>query len=447
MSAEPRIMKAVGKTSLRQLAENLRAGRRDPVDIVRQALDRANSNAGRNVYVWLDRERAMQRAAALASLFPKRSSRPALYGLPVSLKDCFDLAGTVTTCGTHFYAQRNAVAGADSAVARRLLASGAVIVGKTHLHPLAYGITGENPNYGDCTQPGRPERLTGGSSSGAAASVVERSACAAIGTDTGGSIRVPAALCGLAGYRSSYEVSRNLWSGGAHLAPSFDTLGWIYRSLEDGPWLGRALFDLPKTEAAWQHPRVAVVGQGFLSDCERAVLEGYESVQQEMERCGALLQEADVGFWRESTDIFAPIQAREAATLHAGHFDAFEPAIRDRLTWGAGIREDELSSLRERRVAFCDRMDALFQTCDLLVLPASPVTALQVGADHFQTRLRLLRYTTPISLAGLPAVTIPAAAGIDAGGVQVVAKHGSDAALLEWSARIGRGRRLSVESR
>src|SRR5579859_4162868 len=107
MSAEPRIMKAVGKTSLRRLAESLRAGRRDPVDIARQALDQANGNAGRNVYLWLDRERAMQRAAALASLFPERSSRPALYGLPVSLKDCFDLAGTVTTCGTHFYAHHN----------------------------------------------------------------------------------------------------------------------------------------------------------------------------------------------------------------------------------------------------------------------------------------------------------------------------------------------------
>jgi Asp-tRNA(Asn)/Glu-tRNA(Gln) amidotransferase A subunit family amidase len=447
MSADIARMREGAEISLHQMCENLRTGREDPVGIARQALDRANGNAGRNTYLWLDSDRALQRAATLGSLFPDLSARPALYGLPVSLKDCFDLAGTVTTCGTRFYAQHNPVAGADSAVARRLLARGAVIIGKTHLHPLAYGITGENPDYGDCTQPGRPQRLTGGSSSGAVASVLEGSAFAAIGTDTGGSIRVPAALCGLAGYRSSYEVSRDLWAGGAHLAPSFDTIGWLYRSLEDGPMLARALFDLPNGDAVWQHPTVAAVGPEFLFDCEQAVLEGYESVNSEMERLGASLQEAGVSFWRESMDIFARIQAHEAAELHAGHFDAFQPAIRDRLAWGSGIEEAELSSLRKRRAAFCARMDALFEICELLVLPAAPVTELRAGADHSQTRQRLLRYTTPISLAGFPAVTIPAAAGADAGGVQVVAKQGSDAALLDWSARIGRARRLAAEKR
>ena len=445
MSADVRMVEVDAKTSLERLSGDLRTGRADPVVVARQALHRANRNAGHNTYLWLDKECALQRAASLGSLFPDPSRRPSLYGLPVSLKDCFDLAGTVTTCGTRFYAQHNPVAGADSAVARRLLARGVVIVGKTHLHPLAYGITGENPDYGDCTQPGRPLRLTGGSSSGAAASVLEGSALAAIGTDTGGSIRVPAALCGLAGYRSSYRVSCDLWAGGAHLAPSFDTIGWLYRSLEDGPWLARALFDLPNGDAAWQHPRVAVVGPEFLVDCEQAVLEGYESVKSEMERLGASLQEADVSFCRESTEIFAPIQAHEAAELHAGRFDAFEPAIRDRLAWGAGIAEAELSSLRNRRAAFCARMQELFQTCELLVLPASPVAELRAGADHSQTRQRLLRYTTPVSLAGLSTVTIPAAAGVDLGGVQAVARQGSDAALLEWSARIGRARRQAAE--
>jgi Asp-tRNA(Asn)/Glu-tRNA(Gln) amidotransferase A subunit family amidase len=444
MSADSRMMEVGAKTSLGRMCDDLHRDREDPAVVARQALDRANGNSGRNTYLWLSNERAMQRATNLDSLFPDPSLRPALYGLPVSIKDCFDLAGAVTTCGTRFYAQHNPLAGADSAVARRLLDRGAVILGKTHLHPLAYGITGENPDYGDCTQPGRPQRLTGGSSSGAVASVLEGSAVAAIGTDTGGSIRVPAALCGLAGYRASYRVSRELWAGGAHLAPSFDTIGWLYRDLEDGPWLARTLFDLPNGDAPWQHPRVAVAGPEFLFDCEQAVLEGYDSVKSEMERLGASLQEADVSFWRESTEIFAPIQAHEAAELHAGRFDAFEPAIRDRLAWGADIAEAELSSLRNRRAAFCTRMDQLFKTCELLVLPAAPLTELRAGADHSQTRQRLLRYTTPISLAGLPTVTIPAAAGVDAGAVQAAARQGSDAALLEWSARIGRARRLPV---
>ena len=113
-------------------------------------------------------------------------------------------------------------------------------------HQLPYGITGQNPDYGDCVQTNDALRLTGGSSSGAAASVQEGSAVAAIGTDTGGSIRAPAALCGLAGYRASIDLAhqRGLWRGGVHLAPSFDTLGWLFRDLRDAPLLAEALFGL-----------------------------------------------------------------------------------------------------------------------------------------------------------------------------------------------------------
>ena len=135
----------------------------------------------------------------------------------------------------HFYRDRDGKATRDSWLVERLRASGAVIVGKTHLHPLAYGITGENPEYGDCAQPRDSGGLTGGSSSGAAASVQEGSAVVAIGTDTGGSVRAPAALCGLAGYRAT--LGRGNWRGGAHLAESFDTFGWLFRDLEDAPFL------------------------------------------------------------------------------------------------------------------------------------------------------------------------------------------------------------------
>ena len=116
--------------------------------------------------------------------------------------------------------------------------AGAVITGKTHLHPLAYGITGENPEFGDCLQPGDRGALTGGSSSGAAASVLEGSAVAAIGTDTGGSVRAPAASV-RAGWVSRV-VGRGDWRGGAHLAQSFDTMGWLFRDLEDAPLLARS---------------------------------------------------------------------------------------------------------------------------------------------------------------------------------------------------------------
>src|SRR4030095_17082806 len=120
--------------------------------------------------------------------------KPLLYGLPISLKDCFDLQGFKTTAGTKFYAERNQTAASDSAVAARLREQGAVITGKTHLHPLAYGITGENRDFGDCVQPRDASLLTGGSTSGGAASVQEGSAVAAIGTDPGGSLSGPTRL-------------------------------------------------------------------------------------------------------------------------------------------------------------------------------------------------------------------------------------------------------------
>src|SRR5271156_5209242 len=215
-------------SELRAVLARLATGEVTPREVTEQALARANSNAGKNVYIALNVEQALREAEELPARFPG-AAKPALYGLPVSLKDLFDLQGFPTSSGSRFYAERHGVALEDSAVAARLRAQGAVIVGKTHLHQLAYGITGGNPDYGDCVQPGAPQWLTGGSSSGAAASVMEGSALAAIGTDTGGSIRVPAALCGLTGYRASIGFAD--WTGTAHLAPSFDTMGWLFRDL------------------------------------------------------------------------------------------------------------------------------------------------------------------------------------------------------------------------
>src|SRR5271156_4499001 len=247
-----------------------------------EAIARANSNPGRNVYLAMDSERILAEAEALNTRFPLPEQRPSLFGVPVAIKDCFDVAGYPTTCGSRFYAERNGIARTDSTVAARLRQAGAVIMGKTHLHQLAYGITGENSDYGNCVQPRDQKLLTGGSSSGSAASVQEGSAVAAIGTDTGGSVRVPAALCGLAGYRSTLGLGgAQIWEGGVHLAVSFDTVGWLFRDLRDGPVLGAALFGLPQV-ASPQDVTIAAVGESFLHDCEPAVMDVYRGWQQEL---------------------------------------------------------------------------------------------------------------------------------------------------------------------
>jgi aspartyl-tRNA(Asn)/glutamyl-tRNA(Gln) amidotransferase subunit A len=403
------------------------------------ALVQANQNAGRNTYLWRDAEWTRAEAAR-AEVMPRGTGgpfgdgRPALWGMPISVKDCFDLAGSPTTCGVHFYRDLHGTVVRDSWLVEELRAAGAVIVGKTHLHALAYGITGENPEFGDCMQPSDASALTGGSSSGAAASVQEGSAVAAIGTDTGGSVRVPAALCGLAGYRAT--LGRGDWRGGAHLAGSFDTMGWLFRDLEDAPLLA-APFATNGQAAAPRFTRFAFVADNFLPDCEREVAESLRGVIRELQALGLDARSIDPAWWAESVEIFAPLQASEAAQIHAGNFDRFEPAIRDRLKWGTSLTPDKVASLRQRHADFRARMDELFAEHELVLLPCAPIARLEAGADHSQTRPRLLRYTTPFSLAGVPAVAIPCSHG----GMQLAATRGRDEPLLGLAAQLGAHRK------
>lgn len=429
-------------SSIRSLRSALANGVTQPARLANQALANANRNPGHNTYLWLNEEWTRAEAARVETIPSEEGGafgdgRDTLWGLPVSVKDCFDLAGAPTTCGVNFYRELNGIASRDSWLVERLRAAGAVITGKTHLHPLAYGITGENPEFGDCLQPGKTGALTGGSSSGACASVLEGSAVAAIGTDTGGSVRVPAALCGLAGYRAS--LGRGDWRGGAHLAESFDTMGWLFSDLEEAPLLGSFFADHEPNHTP-AYTRLAVVHETFLHDCEPEIVSNYRKTIAECEALGMRVVPIDVEWWSESSEIFAPIQAWEAAAIHAGHFDQFEPSIRERLEWGARITPDEIAPLRQRHAQFRTRMDELFAQHELIMLPAAPVATLAAGADHTNTRKRLLRYTTPFSLAGAPAVTIPCAAG----GMQMAAARDADDALLQVAALIGMRRKVSA---
>ncbi len=400
------------------------------------ALARANANQSHNTYLWRDEAWTLAEAHQAAVMYlGSAAPRPSFCGVPLSVKDCFDLSGSPTSCGTRFYRELHAPPEQDSWLVQSLRAAGSVITGKTHLHPLAYGITGENPEFGDCLQPENAYALTGGSSSGAAASVQERSAYAAIGTDTGGSVRVPAALCGLAGYRASH--GRGDWRGAAHLAPSFDTFGWLFRDLADGPLLG-SLFGPTDPGPARLPSRFAIIPEAFLYDCEPAVIASYYQSQAELASLGLTASTVEVDWWSDSLEIFAAIQAHEAAQIYAGHFAECELSIRQRLEWGQSLSSHALAALRLRHQEFRQRMDELLRTHDLLLLPAAPVIQLKARADHSQTRTRLLRYTSPISLAGMPAVTLPFFSnGQPSGGMQLVAAREDDARLLAFGAKVG----------
>lgn len=403
----------------------------NPVAEAQTVLSRANSNASRNTYLALDPNWTREEAERQLQRATSGNARPPLFGLPISLKDCFHLTGFPTSSGSRFYAAHRQNASADSWVAARLRRAGAVITGKTHLHQLAYGITGENRDYGDCLQPANPTLLTGGSSSGAAASVQEGSAIAAIGTDTGGSVRAPAALCGLAGYRASLGIGD--WTGGYHLAPSFDTIGWLCRDQRDLPLLAESLFDLPPETPISDEPRIGILAGPLIEPCIPEVCESLAAWRDRLQCASARIEPFNPPSWLEAWDIYAPLQAVEAANLHTGFFHEFDPTIAARLEWGASIPDSEIQLLRKRLQAFRHQQVQLFRRFDFLLAPVSPFTRLAAGADHTETRALILRLTTPASLGGNPVVVLPSPQC----GVQLIAAHNHDRRLLRFAAMLG----------
>jgi aspartyl-tRNA(Asn)/glutamyl-tRNA(Gln) amidotransferase subunit A len=262
-------------------------------------------------------------------------------------------------------------------------------------------------------------------------------------------VRVPAALCGLAGFRASIELAheRGLWRGGVHLSQAFDTLGWLFRDLRDAPLLVSALFGLkipppaPNRAASSrtaENIRIGVVDLEFVTDAEPVVTQGLSHWSDRLRDAGAELFTFDSSWWREAWDIYAPIQASEAAAIHAaatgGDYSCFEPRIAERLAWGASLPAAEVAQFRSRHIAFRERTDALLHEFDFVISPCSPVARLEAGADHTSARKAILSYTTPMSLAGAPVVTLPAAGGA---GVQLAAARGADARLVAFAAQFG----------
>jgi Asp-tRNA(Asn)/Glu-tRNA(Gln) amidotransferase A subunit family amidase len=410
----------VSVTDLRQKILTKEIGIRIPTEIARA---HRNLSPGRNSYLATSDENIQRQLDQLDSL-----DHSPLAGIPISIKDCFDVSGYPTSSGSRFYQERSGIRSADSAVAQRVRLTGGIITGKTHLNQLAYGLTGENRDFGNCLQPGYPTLLTGGSSSGAAASILEGSAMCAIGTDTGGSIRFPASLCGLYGFRASLGVGS--WQGAQHLAESFDTIGFLFQHLEDALLLGETIFELPKPKTVRRFQTIGVVDGNFLRDAEPQVLEGVAAWGRLLEQRGFSLEKFAPIDWEEAIEIFRPVQAFEAAKYHTGNFNEFEPEIRARLEWGASLEQSELDILRERRELFVLRMQELFSRYDFLLMPTAPIARLENGVHNLPVRDRVLRYTTPVSVAGSPCLALANRVG----GTQLVAPYGSDRELLRLAA-------------
>ena len=420
---------------LKELHRRLISSELNISDVAEAALESAPDAMAANAYIDWRPEAILADAYSWDSVL----KLPPLTGLPVSVKDIFDCRGCVTTCASRFYSKVRPIPQRDAGYVTRWRRAGALLAGKTNLNEFAYGITGENITFGDCTIPGFPQSLTGGSSSGAAASVVAGSACIALGTDTGGSLRVPAALCGLVSFRQSLGFGES--DGLFPLAHSFDTVGWLQRHVGDLSWVARCLHpEMPVVP--WNGPpRIAIPMGRWLDGVAPEIERALDQLTRRLENAGASVLRQDAPGFEGAVELFVPIQAYDAFAAHAPfwseHRDEYDPAVRARIESGGAVTASRYQELQvERRAWTASVFDPLWSQADFLLAPAVPVTRLLAGADHSATRPRLLRLTTPASLAGLPVLTTShRETDIQGVGFQWMAPRGNDAhlwALADW---------------
>jgi aspartyl-tRNA(Asn)/glutamyl-tRNA(Gln) amidotransferase subunit A len=342
--------------------------------------------------------------ADLAARIANANPASPLARVPFFAKDLFDTAGVPTFAGSTFLPDVRPTPAGDGAFVRAVKAKGAVLAGKTHLHEFAYGVTGENPHYGDCEHPHFPGRTTGGSSSGSAAAVAAGVVPFALGSDTGGSVRLPAAFCGLFGFRLT---PRDPWIGDAvPLAPSYDTAGWFTANPTDMRLAIDALVGLQRSEREPQGCYIAMpaLDPDVAIACRDAALAFTSPAEPEIR--DELLQ----GFER-SLETYNTIVAVEAWEVHRSwaerYRERYSPAVWQRLTRVQGITPAQLEAAYVNTAALRRLWTRFFLTYDFLVLPASPTPALLKADCTLESRARILTLTTPASIGGLPVLSVP----------------------------------------
>jgi aspartyl-tRNA(Asn)/glutamyl-tRNA(Gln) amidotransferase subunit A len=202
--------------------------------------------------------------------------------------------------------------------------------------------------------------------------------------------------------------------------------------LRDAPLLAAALFDLPEGRPEREDLRIGVLSGDLLDDCDASVRQTMQEWEERLRRLATVTTMDVPAFWFGAWDIYAPIQAAEAAAIHAGNFRHFEPTVAARLEWGASLSEQEVRDCRQRHAEYREKLRPVFAEFDFILAPVTPVSRLLAGADHTESRARILRHTTQASLGGLPAVVLPGACG-----VQLMAEQYDDRRLLRLAAKLG----------
>jgi aspartyl-tRNA(Asn)/glutamyl-tRNA(Gln) amidotransferase subunit A len=469
-----RLDAALAFASISEIGKLYRRRKLSPVELTQFLLNRIGRlNPRLNAYLTLNSEIAMKDAAAAESALCSKSRRKSsrdlgpLHGIPISLKDNLYTAGLRTTGGSGFL--RDFLPLQDAAVVTSLKNSGAILIGKTNLHEFAYGVTSNNPHFGPVRNPWDLDRIPGGSSGGSAAALAAGLCYGSIGTDTGGSIRIPASLCGVVGLKPG--LGRVSAEGAIPLSVTLDFVGPMARTVTDVALLFDAIATQGKKErgpratrsssSRGSHPRIGIPKHFFLDVVSPEIQQAFESSLVTLKKLGAKLKEVSLPYLKETEHAGNQIAWAEATHYHqqAGwyplHSADYGEDVRSRLEIGEKVSALEYLralDLREKFIAGF-HLALLENEVDALVTPTTPIAAPLIGDENISvadkdhsTRALLLRLNRPANLGGIPAISVPCGltpSGLPAG-LQFLTGLNGEVLLLDLASRFEQAHPLNA---
>ncbi|NEU98638.1 amidase [Bradyrhizobium uaiense] len=425
-------------SSIVEMLAGLKAGTVTSAQLVQAALEKARRSATElNAFATID-EDAICSATESDQRYAKGAARE-LEGIPIAVKDVIDTADIETRYGSAAYIGN--LPKADARVVRHLRKAGAVIIGKTTTHEFAWGVTTSSDTFGSTRHPQDPKRIPGGSSGGSAVAVAYGVVPASIGTDTGGSVRIPAALCGVIGLKPTYGALPT--EGVFPLAPTLDHVGLICGNAEDLTIFARALGIKPQLHVSGRDAKVKGT-IGILSvpsdvPVDRDIARDLSTFTEALRRNHRVV-EVNVRV-DEAYSIFASLVLAEGGMTHFSRnssqliSESYGRETAARLERARMLSIDDFARAQEARQRFAKKMALLFEQVDLLILPTCPCPAPLIGANDVQIgawrgdiRKALMTYTAPFNLVGYPAATLPLPRSADAlpAGLQIVGRGGED---------------------
>jgi aspartyl-tRNA(Asn)/glutamyl-tRNA(Gln) amidotransferase subunit A len=417
--------------SIAQIAAQIRKGEISPVELIGTTLETIDQCEPQlNAFITVFREESLERARQAETEMRNGKDLGPLHGMPIALKDIIYVEGTRSTAGSNFFSEESPRF--DAALVSKLRDAGAIIIGKTNLHEFAFGVTTENPHFGATANPWDTSRVPGGSSGGSAAAVVVGCCVGALGSDTGGSIRIPAAVCGHVGLKPTF--GRTSVHGVLALAQSLDTVGPMCRYVHDVALMMNTLagYDprdvhsenqpVPDYTEGLDQPirgrRAGVPKQHFFDSVDLEVERVVREAIKVLEELGVDIVELDLPSAPAGHEVTLTLLTAEAGQFHqerlAAHREDYGVDVRELLEDGLALSApDYVNAVRVREIVKREFTQA-FEEVDCILSPTSPIPAplrsthdLSGGSESNRIRPRLTRNTRLINLLGLPSISVP----------------------------------------